>query len=146
MPKMLGIAVAWMRKEDWPRWLALDPDFQPDYEHWLKRMTDAVARLEAEGKLCETVEVLPDEFLAWCRASGCDVNSQNRSVYAAQILAKRHEARHQPGRFGSVGGDVGGGGVRGSCVRRGVGRARHGWVSRCDAGDNLCKTNKYVNA
>jgi len=37
------VAIAWLRKEDWPRWLELDPDFQPDYEHWLKRMDSLYA-------------------------------------------------------------------------------------------------------
>ncbi|MCK1693678.1 hypothetical protein [Bradyrhizobium sp. 144] len=94
MPKMIGVAVAWMRKEDWPRWLAIDPNFQPDYDHWLKRMNAAVQRLEAEGKLCEKVEIDPDEFLDWCRLNGCKVEPNSRATYAAQILAKRHDARH----------------------------------------------------
>lgn len=94
MPKMIGVAVAWMRKEDWPQWLAIDPDFQPDYDHWLSRMNAAVQRLEAEGKLCEKIEIGPDEFLAWCRVNGCKVESKSRSKYAAEILAKRYDARH----------------------------------------------------
>jgi hypothetical protein len=34
---LMALAVTWFRKEDWPRWLAIDPDFQPDYDHWLER-------------------------------------------------------------------------------------------------------------
>ncbi|MES2194516.1 MAG: hypothetical protein V4517_08870 [Pseudomonadota bacterium] len=94
MPKMIGVAVAWMRKEDWPRWLAIDPDFQPDYEHWLKRMETAVKGLEQQGSLCEKVIIDPEEFVEWCRVNRCKVDSKGRSTYAAQILAKRYDASH----------------------------------------------------
>jgi hypothetical protein len=61
MPKVMGVAVAWMRKEDWPRWLAIDSQFQPDYEHWLKRMEAAVKQYQEKGILIEKVMVDPEE-------------------------------------------------------------------------------------
>jgi hypothetical protein len=53
MPKMVAMAVAWLRKEDWPCWLAVDHEFQPDYAHWLKRVEAAIKRLEGQGTLVE---------------------------------------------------------------------------------------------
>jgi hypothetical protein len=95
MPKMVAMAVAWLRKEDWPRWLAIDPDFQPDYNHWLTRMEAAVKSLEGQGTLVEKVIVDPDEFVEWCKLNnGRKVDSKGRGAYAAQTLAKRHGASH----------------------------------------------------
>ena len=94
MPKMVGMAVAWMRKEDWPRWLAIDPDFQPDYNHWLKRMEATVKQFEDKGTLLEKVIINPDEFVEWCDVNGYKVGSKARSTYAAQTLAERHSASH----------------------------------------------------
>jgi hypothetical protein len=94
MPKMIGMAVAWMHKEDWPRWLAIDPDFQPDYSHWLKRMEATVKQFEDKGTLVEKVIIDPDEFVEWCRVNGCKVSSQARATYASLTLAKRHSASH----------------------------------------------------
>jgi hypothetical protein len=94
MAKMIAMAVAWMNKQDWPRWLAIDPEFQPDYDHWLKRTEAAVKEIEATGAFVEKVIIDPDEFVEWCRINGRKVNSRGRSAYAALTLAKRHSARH----------------------------------------------------
>jgi hypothetical protein len=94
MTKMIAMAVAWMNKEDWPRWLAIDPEFQPDYDHWLKRMQAAIKQVEAKGTIVEKVIIDPEEFFEWCRINRCRVDSKGRSVYAAQTLAKRHNAGH----------------------------------------------------
>lgn len=94
MPKMTAMAIAWMRKEDWPRWLAIDSQFQPDYNHWLKRMTAEIERIENAGTLCEKVVIDPDVFVKWCGANGRAVNSTSRATFAAQTLAIRHSASH----------------------------------------------------
>jgi hypothetical protein len=90
----IGMAVAWFHKEDWPRWLAIDPNFQPDYDHWLKRTETAIAELQKSGTLAEKIVIDPDEFLEWSRCNGGKIDSQARSFYAAQTLAKRHSAGH----------------------------------------------------
>jgi hypothetical protein len=91
---IMGIAVAWLRKEDWPRWLAADPNFQPDYNHWLKRMEAACLQLEQRGSHFEKIDVGFDEFMEWCRINGSKVDPQARSAYAAMIMAQRHESGH----------------------------------------------------
>lgn len=91
---LIAMAVAWMRKEDWPRWLSIDSDFQPDYDHWLKRMEKAMAEIQERGTLVEKVIVDPDEFLEWSRANGGEVDTKARARYAAITLSKRHSAAH----------------------------------------------------
>jgi len=90
-----GVALAWMRKEDWPRWLAIDPDFQPDYEKWLRKVEAGIQRLEAEGRKVEKVLLDPDEFIAWSREfAGGRADSQARSQYAALRLMGRTRGGH----------------------------------------------------
>jgi hypothetical protein len=81
-PKLQGMAVAWMREADWPRWLEIDRDFQPDYRHWLKRMEDAVAQLKARGMPVIKVTIDPEEFLAWSKANGEGIGSIDRAAFA----------------------------------------------------------------
>lgn len=81
--KMQGVGVAWFRREDWPRWLAMDPDFQPDYQHWLRRMEDVFARLKATGAPVVKVTLDPDQFLAWSSASGRGIGTDARAAFAA---------------------------------------------------------------
>ena len=84
-----GLAVAWLREEDWPRWLSIDSDFQPDYQHWLRRIEAALKEQETRGHRVVKVTIDPDEFLKWSRINGGKVNSQARAGFAAYILARK---------------------------------------------------------
>lgn len=90
------MALAWMRKEDWPRWLEIDPEFQPDYAHWLARMNAASAQLTAQGVPVMKVIVDPDEFLAWSRENGQGIGSTDRASFAVFKMteADRKGERH----------------------------------------------------
>lgn len=90
-----GVAAAWLRQEDWPRWLEIDPDFQPDYAHWLKRMEKAVAKHQAAGIPIVNVMVDPDEFMAWAKANGGTTNSDQRARYAAWKAMQDEGARER---------------------------------------------------
>jgi hypothetical protein len=88
-----GIAVAWLRKEDWSRWLSIDPDFQPDYDHWLRRTEGLMKDPRYASYTLEKVEIDPDTFLEWSKANGGKVDSNARATFAAFILAQRHSRR-----------------------------------------------------
>lgn len=81
--KLQGMAVAWFRQEDWPRWCAMDPGFQPDYEHWRERIEEAFARYQAEGVPVVKVTLDPDEFLEWSRGNNAGVGTKARATFAA---------------------------------------------------------------
>ena len=89
------LAVTWFRKEDWPRWLAIDPDFQPDFEHWLRRSEQAMKDWNDPSVVLEKVMVDPDEFLKWSRANaGGKVGHEARGTYAAIVLMEKHQTDH----------------------------------------------------
>ena len=64
------LATTWYRKKDWPRWLELDPEFQPDYDHWLKRMEGQIAALEKQGVLVEKVVARSRQVCGVVQVSG----------------------------------------------------------------------------
>ena len=89
------LAVTWFRKEDWPRWLAIDPDFQPAYDHWLKRAEQAMKDHSDPRYVLEKLMVDPDEFLEWSRVNaGGKVGQHARANYAAIVLMKKHRQDH----------------------------------------------------
>jgi len=88
-PDAVQEAAAWFRREDWGRWCEIDPDFQPDYSHWLRRMEKAVAQYQAAGTPIIKSIIVPDEFVAWAKANGKDFGSAARAEYAA------HQAMEQ---------------------------------------------------
>ena len=77
------IAIAWLRQEDWPAWLAMDAGFQPNYAHWLQRMDTTFDRLKAAGVNVVKVEIRPDQFTEWRKATGAGVDTHARAAYAA---------------------------------------------------------------
>ena len=82
-PKLQLRAIAWLNEKDWPRWLSIDSDFQPDYQHWLRRMNAAFAHYQSLGNRVEKVIVNVDEFLEWSGANGGKVDSNARAAFAA---------------------------------------------------------------
>ena len=77
------IALAWLRAEDWPAWCEMDPDFQRDYRHWLKRMEAAEAKCRAAGIHVERIVIEPDEFAKWSKANGRGLGTADRAAFAA---------------------------------------------------------------
>lgn len=80
---MRSLSISWFRKEDWPRWLSIDPDFDPDYQHWLVKSETAFKRITAMGHRVKKIIVDPDEFLEWSRSNGGKVDTQARSAFVA---------------------------------------------------------------
>ncbi len=82
---MQRIAMAWFREDDWPQWRAMDPDFQPNYQHWLRRMERLVATQPA-GITLVKVMIEPAEFQRWRTAFGRGVDTHDRALFAAMKL------------------------------------------------------------
>ena len=89
------LAVTWFRREDWPRWLAIDPVFQPEYNHWLKKSEQVMVDYNDPSYVLEKVMIDPDEFLEWSRVNaGGKVDQHARAAYAGIVLAERHKTTH----------------------------------------------------
>lgn len=84
----MKVAIAWLRKEDWPRWQAIDPNLPP-YDRWHSKISTAIELAERAGADTEKVTIDPDEFVSWCKANNCSVTRENRAAYATQQLAIR---------------------------------------------------------
>lgn len=93
MAKSIEYAVAWLREEDWPRWLAIDPNFQPDYRRYVSRMESIEKQIEAAGGRVKRIHIDPDAFLEWSRANGRGVDTKARAAYAA-FMAMRPDQQH----------------------------------------------------
>lgn len=92
-PNMKSLSIAWFRKEDWQRWCEICPDFQPDYNHWLRRAEAKFQELQALGKRLQKVVIEPAEFLEWSRVNGGKIDTYARAEFAA-FKAMRKDASH----------------------------------------------------
>jgi hypothetical protein len=98
---MGGLALSWYRKADWPRWLEIDPDFEPDYDYWLARSEGQIAALEKRGIFPTKVVIDPEKFLEWCRVNnhepavrlcGPAPPTNARALYAAEMLMEQERS------------------------------------------------------
>jgi hypothetical protein len=77
------IALAWFKEDDWSWWLEIDPNFQPDRAHWLRRSEAQITALEQRGIEVMKVEIDPGAFTAWTKANGKGLGQRDRAAYAA---------------------------------------------------------------
>jgi hypothetical protein len=77
-----GLALCWLREEDWPEWLSMDDAFEPDYGKWRSKMDTEFERLRASGVPCQKVVVTPIEFKAWAHSTGAGLDTGARAKFA----------------------------------------------------------------
>ena len=89
--------VAWYAEENYDRLRKLFKDgakLPETYAEWLERAEQAIKQIEGGGAVkALKVNIDPDEFPAWCRANGHDVDSRGRIAFANR---KAYEAATRP--------------------------------------------------
>lgn len=84
-------ALAWLRKEDWSRWQAIDSNL-PTYDKWLSKMGIVSKEIEKRGHIAEKVIVNPDDFVAWCQVNGREIERNARAQFAAELLMRKRSS------------------------------------------------------
>jgi hypothetical protein len=91
--KVEKTGIAWYRKEDYQRLLELFEDGQKlpaTYEQWLQAANGLFERLKSQGVSVQRVYLYPNDFAAWCRSRGLNINADARMKYAAAFVAGKH--------------------------------------------------------
>jgi hypothetical protein len=92
------VSIFWIRRDDYGRFLDICSDadqLPPTYEKWLYRTDKHLKRLTRRGREIIKVEVDLDEFVAWCRSKGLNVDGNARSEYANVVAAVQVMARDE---------------------------------------------------
>ena len=93
-PYISALAVAWFRQEDWPRWLEIDPNFEPDYLRWLVKAEAQFRALQGQDYVLEKCIIEPDAFLRWTAARGGEIDAKARATFAAFEMERRRAGDH----------------------------------------------------
>ena len=94
-PKVRAIGISWYNKDDYPRALRvmIDPHILPStYSAWKKKAEAQESKWKCEGIIVYRAIINPDEFPAWCRARGLNVDAKGRMAFASEF------AMHQVGQ------------------------------------------------
>lgn len=82
-------AMAWFRRENWERLLAIFADSQvmpTSYDQGLEKANSLKRRLEALGAVVVQVDIDPATFPAWCRDRGLRVDAKAREEFASSTV------------------------------------------------------------
>ncbi len=91
-PRIMG----WLRREDYEAFKLLSPDDSdlPDtFDEWLKLASQEIKYLKANNIIVKEVTIDPEEFAAYCRASGVDPNSHTRAAFTVAEERFQREGR-----------------------------------------------------
>ena len=94
MPTPIRAAgIAWYRREDDARILAVMQDAQkrPDtWEEWFKIAKHTRDNIRRQGVVVEQVAIDPETFPGWCKARGLHVNAEARTAFANEYAYLKH--------------------------------------------------------
>jgi hypothetical protein len=90
-------AMAWFRREDFAQIKALMSDghkLHKTWEEWTAAAEAGQKHFEATGTVVIRVFIIPDEFAAWCRLRGRDLDAKARIDFAVEVAGKQHGTTH----------------------------------------------------
>jgi hypothetical protein len=85
------VGVAWYRKEDWPKLLAVSADrdnLEDTFDEWCRGAQQLLLRLVSEGVEARKVDVELDNLIAWCRNEHRPLDGAARANYVSVLLSK----------------------------------------------------------
>lgn len=86
--KVSAVGMAWYREEDYPRILKIMDDahtLPTTYNKWHQLAEKRESQVKREGHFTVRAIIKPDEFLAWCKATGNKVDSSGRMAFANKV-------------------------------------------------------------
>ena len=89
--------IAWYRREDYPRILAIMSDAQKlptTFEEWRTQANRTERHIQKSGMSVVRAHIDPDKFLAWCVANGLAPNAAARMQFASETAHRAYQAEH----------------------------------------------------
>lgn len=84
----IKVALAWLDREDWPRWQEVDPSLPP-FDEWMIKVEARYREAHDRGVQFELIRLDPTQFVAWCKVRGLAPGESSRAEYASAALARR---------------------------------------------------------
>jgi hypothetical protein len=90
-----GIGVAFYTRAEWDKARAVMPDGHTfgSYDEFVARITEVTHQARAKGQAVIRVYINTDEYIAWCRLNGRQVNANSRAEYAGIRAAEQDNGR-----------------------------------------------------
>ena len=82
----------WFHRDDYDSFREVLPDrkWHASFDAWERAALQTVDQLEKRGIVVVKAHIRSNEFVAWCRASGLDINSQSLVAFANEAAARQY--------------------------------------------------------
>jgi hypothetical protein len=90
--------IAWYRREDYPRILAMMTDghvLPKTWEEWRTKANATERQMRKRGMSVVRSFIDPDKFLEWCVKHGLDPDAKARMQFASEIAHRAYRAEHR---------------------------------------------------
>jgi len=91
--KAKALGIAWYKEEDYLRLkdLFVDGHTLPDtFNEWLDKAQNLFNQHRTKGHIVEKVYIDPNTFPDWCRGRGLDIDTNARSEFASEFVARKY--------------------------------------------------------
>jgi hypothetical protein len=93
-----AVGIAWYSRQDYRRVLEIMDDaaeMPTTFDQWLNRAEAIERELKRAGHVAVRAIIEPEEFAAWCRAKGLNIDAKSRSQWSSEFVARveRSETR-----------------------------------------------------
>jgi hypothetical protein len=96
-PRIRAAGISWYNKDDYQRALRvmIDPQvLPPTYSAWKKKAEAQESKWKSDGVIVIRAIIDPDEFPAWCRARGLNVDAKGRMAFASEFAMQQIKQTH----------------------------------------------------
>ncbi len=94
---MRAVGIAWYSRQDYRRALEImeDADQLPGtFDQWLKRAEATEREIKRAGHVVVRAIIKPEEFAAWCRAKGLNIDTEARTEWASEFALQQANDTH----------------------------------------------------
>jgi hypothetical protein len=89
--------IAWYRREDYPRILAMMTDasvLPQTWEQWRTKANRTEREMQKRGSVVRAF-IDPGQFVEWCAAHGLEPNAKARMQFANETAHRAYQAEHR---------------------------------------------------
>jgi hypothetical protein len=92
-----AIGIGWYSRQNYRRILEVMEDadkLPPKFDQWLRRAEATERELKKAGHIVVRAMIEPEEFLAWCRARGLNVDAKARTQWGNEYAYQQVKNTH----------------------------------------------------
>lgn len=96
MQQVQAVGMAWFEEDDYEAFRSVLPDrkWHPTFREWEAAAEQNIERLKHQGTVAFKAKARSADFVAWCRSTGRNVDTQALLAYANEAAYRHITGKH----------------------------------------------------